>query len=92
MTSASGSSTSTSRRTFSAQSTAVRVGSTHCSTLPVWGWQKQNTLAVPSLLYSLSTFLVSPGLIGSGSLDSPSSWNGFSSMHQTGRLGSYGRW
>ena len=47
-------------------------------------------LQVPFLVYSLSDLLGLPGSIGSGSLASPKSWNGFSSMHTTGALSSYG--
>ena len=47
-------------------------------------------LQVPLRTYSESTFLVSPGRMGRGSLACPSSWYGFSSMHTTGTAGAYG--
>ena len=46
-------------------------------------------LHVPLRIYSESTFRSSPGRIGSGSLVSPNSWYGFSSIQTTGRIGSY---
>lgn len=75
----------------SAQSVAVRCSRTLARCFPSSGSINAKMLQVSFRIYSESIFWSSSGRMGSGSLDSHSSWYSFSSMQTTGMSGSYGR-